>query len=92
MNTLQKRVGWVGLAVFVFMGVFPPGYYPTQVPSIRIWGHNFIDNLDFNYLDIPVLITQWVILLVLVVGSILLLKSKTPKEDRAEERRSDMQG
>ena len=86
MNTAQKVVGWVGLVVFVWMSLYPPYVHQRGEPLKEIFaGYHFIGSSPppfqsgrqpYFVVDMRRISVQWVALLVLVGGSIYLLKSE----------------
>lgn len=100
MNWKQKICLWIGIAVIVLMGLFPPWVFQvksTYVNELVDAGYAFITNPP-HYLfrgDIKIgasielarLAVQWAIVAVITGGLIVTLadkKDKKPKEEQKE--------
>ena len=98
MNAKQKICLWVGIAVIVLMGIFPPtprGYYNiTYFSGIRERpgpiGHKFHSGYTFLFTaeasDIALnkLIIQWGIVGAVTFGLIYTFGDKKPKEEQKQ--------
>ena len=71
MSKTQLKILWIGMVIFVLMGLFPPKEYNTPEGS-HADGYGFIftvDNIDFSRL-----IVQWAIVAVVTGGLIYSIK------------------
>jgi len=85
MNRKQKIVLWIGIAIVVLMGLFPPwmGYIKAERGYIRhtfIWYHPAARNMGMR-IDVPHLCVQWSIIVAITGGLIITFKNKKPKDD-----------
>ena len=76
MSKTQLRVLWVGIAVFVLMGLFPPEEHYHGPPRFDFLGEGglgsrFISNVD---IDFSRLFVQWAIVAIITGGFIYSLK------------------
>lgn len=82
MNTKRKIVLWIGIAIIVVMGIFPP-WVQRGALSEKSDGYSFILNEPENYafgwfprLDLPRLFIQWLIVAFITAGLIVTVKDK----------------
>jgi len=68
MSTTQLKVLWIGIAIFVLMGLFPPLEYPRY----DIIPYGFI--LSRRDMSLSRLFIQWIIVAILTGGLIYSLK------------------
>jgi hypothetical protein len=83
MNKKQKIVLWIGIAVIVVMGIFPPWVHRGGPGVEKSAGYSFILNGPESYAfgwfarpDISRLFIQWVIVAVITAGLIITVKDK----------------
>jgi len=89
MNKKQKNCLWIGIAVIVLMGLFPPvakrgrilvdrygDTYGNRTTSVK---YEFILNTS-SQVVLSNLIAQWIIVSAITGGLIYTLKDKKPKE------------
>lgn len=74
MNRKQIKCLWIGIVVFILMGLFPP-FMTTSEGYFR--GYMFVIN-DYSYLrvDISRLFVQWIIVAVVTGGLLLTFQQK----------------
>ena len=71
MSKTQLKILWIGIAIIVLMGIFPPKEYNTPIGSYAN-GYDFIltvDNIAFSRLFV-----QWLIVVAISGGLIYSLK------------------
>jgi hypothetical protein len=72
MNRKQTIVMWIGIGVFVLMGLYPPTpAYKRGLSYGRDWNYTFI--LDANEVVLEKLVAQWAILAAVTGGLIYTL-------------------
>ena len=69
MNKKQKIIMWIGITIFVLMGLFPPYEYESETSYGLL-----IDPDGYSELDFIRLAIQWIIVSVLTVGAIYSTK------------------
>jgi len=80
MNAKQKLVIWIGIGLFVIMGLFPPWYSDSYSKKHYSEGYHFINHYSGNSsraeyrIDKTLLHIQWTMVIVAVVGFVLTLK------------------
>ncbi|MBA7650477.1 hypothetical protein ES703_58283 [subsurface metagenome] len=95
MNIKQKIVLWIGIAIIVIMGLFPPWIMPitrrygmgNTVKYRKYYGYDFIwaqpesslVSIDFHRLGL-----QWAIVGVITGGLIYSFKDKKPKDEQKQ--------
>jgi hypothetical protein len=87
MNSKQKLVLAIGIALFLFAGLFPPWIGRREPPYKRVGFHfifsksGIVDdyNIAFCTVDKSTLYIEWVLVSVLAVGGVLLLSDKAGK-------------
>jgi len=95
MNRKQKICLWVGIAVFVAMGLFPPwvAIHPTE-GFHALAKYSFLllppysDNkagLSFHQIDITKLVIQWFMVATITGGLIVTFADKKDKKPKDEE-------
>lgn len=85
MNKKQKIVLWIGITLFVLMGLFPPyssSPQSTFAPSTH-YDRLFFD-MGFEHVDSGTLFIQWAILGVITGGLICTLSDKKDKRAKGE--------
>ena len=88
MNKTQLLIMWVGIAIVVLMGIFPP--WATIVQATHHYlGHSFIlltprlrPNATIIFIDLTRLLPQWIMVAVIVGGMIISFKDKKPKDNQ----------
>lgn len=92
MNRRQKIVLWIGIAVIVVMGVFPPWLYTTTgngLNSKKNAGYSCIlfppppKGVGLRYgisLDVSRLCVQWAIVVVITAGLIVAFKDNKDEQ------------
>lgn len=94
MNRKQKNCLWIGIAVIVLMGLFPPvakrarslvdGYGKTYGEKNRTYvAYDFIFDTRAPVV-LSNLITQWVIVSAITGGLIYTFKDKKPKDEQKQ--------
>ena len=99
MNKKQLIIMWVGIAIVVLMGIFPPWLAIEENTHIYL-GHSFIlsppnenwlrhhrDSIDINQIgivDFTRLLIQWTMVSVIVGGLFITFKDKKPKDEQKE--------
>jgi hypothetical protein len=90
MNTKQKICLWLGIAVIVLMGLFPP--WMAATPNGRNYvagGYGFIlfppnqfgESLWLARIDFAKLVAQWAMAAVVATGLIVTFAGKKPKDE-----------
>ena len=91
MNKKQKNCLWIGIAVIVLMGLFPPvakrgrilvdGYGKTYGENNKTYvAYDFIFDTGAPVV-LSNLIVQWIIVSAITGGLIITFKDKKPKDD-----------
>lgn len=73
LNDRQRKYLWIGIAMFVLMGLFPPWYHTSNTWSQYTYGFLLYppgDGYRRYHLDTDRLYAQW-ILVVVVTGSLV---------------------
>lgn len=99
MNQKQTIVMWIGIIVFVLMGLFPPYLYGAiKAGCYGFAGHYFILNPPVGggaatrellqplalQIDIGQLCVQWAMVAVITGGFIIAFKDKKPRDGQKE--------
>ncbi|MHC4075741.1 MAG: hypothetical protein ACYSRZ_04930 [Planctomycetota bacterium] len=100
MNKTQLLVMWVGIAIVVLMGIFPPwvvidetnpfyvGYsFMFLPPDAGTWlsKHRHFKPKEYvGVIDFTRLLTQWLMVAVIVGGLIITFKDKKPKDEQKQ--------
>ena len=88
MNWKQKICLWVGIAVIVAMGIFPPVYHHTVFswsngPTVRPPKYEFLLTATGSAIEYSKLFVQWAIIAVITGGLIYTFKDK--KDEKVED-------
>jgi hypothetical protein len=90
MNRKQMICLWIGIAVFVLMGIFPPWIVHSGIVQ-RIDGYHLIlrppesdEWYWYPLLNTSYLYIQWTIVAVITVGLCYTLRDKNPKGEQKE--------
>lgn len=84
MNKKQKIVLWVGITLFVLMGLFPPYRSSQKNFAPRTHYDRLFFDMGFGHVDSGTLFIQWAILGVITGGLICTLSDKKDKRARGE--------
>jgi len=83
MNKKQTKILWIGIIVFVLMGLFPPYEVIRKVDQI---GRTIEGPIKYEFflsapgdIDFTRLIIQWIIVSVLTVGAVYSTKETSDK-------------
>ena len=82
MSWIQKTFLWIGIAVIVAMGLFPPWVVGQSVLSPKDAGYHFILNPpkarrpEFTGLNTSRLVVQWAMVTVVTGGLLVTFKDK----------------
>lgn len=77
MNKKQERLLWVGIAIIVLMGIFPPVMLSeTDGGGYCGEGNGFIFNISDVRVDAPQLFVQWVMVAVVTGGLFVTFKDR----------------
>jgi hypothetical protein len=85
MNKKQLIVMWVGIAIIILMGIFPPWIVTVQGTD-NILGHAFILSRTGRKYDINAsfLFVQWIMVVAITGGLIITFKDKKPNDEQKE--------
>jgi polyferredoxin len=86
MNKKQKKVIWIGLIIFILMGLFPPWiddvecFNPSSEPShsggtvfvTRSYGFLFIPPRGMAFVDLTRLLVQWLLVIAVTAWMVYL--------------------
>lgn len=82
MNKKQIIVLWIGIAVIVIMGIFPPWIVGQTILSPKDGGYRFVlshpevRSLDCYSLNTSRLLVQWIMVVAITGGLLVTLKEK----------------
>ena len=82
MNLKQKICLWIGIAVIVAMGIFPPWIVAPTILSPQHGGYHFIlspPEVGYNHcysLNTSLLLIQWAMVATITGGLLVTLKDK----------------
>jgi len=88
MEKSQLIVLWVGIAIVVLMGIFPPWVAIAEASHFYL-GYSFIlsppeemkrGEMHIAVIELTRLLTQWIMVAVIVGGLIITFKDKKPKD------------
>ena len=84
MNKKQKVCLWVGIAVIVAMGLFPP-WQPKPLTYIG-WAYSFIVRApeEHNGIDVITLCIQWFVVSVIAISLIYAFRERKPKDQQKQ--------
>jgi hypothetical protein len=85
MNQRQKRCLWVGITVFVLMGLFPP--WVVNKGGFSGHGYTFLFTKGGAHIDTNLLAIQWVLVAVVTGGLMLTFHGK--EVGKSENRRNE---
>ena len=94
MNKKQKICLWVGIAVFVLMGLYPPWIiiHPTKgyhaLPKYRFlllppYSNNKA-GLSLHQIDVTKLVIQWFMVAAITAGLVVTFADKKPKDEQKQ--------
>ena len=77
MNKKQLIAMWCGIALIVFMGIFPPLMLSIEGTN-RFLGYGFISlgNIKLAMIDFTRLLTQWIVVSATTAGFLVTFKDK----------------
>lgn len=78
-NHRQQICLWMGIAIFVLIGLFPPWLCVSKGGRLRSAGNAFI--LSSGYVNVSRLCFQWAVVAVITTGLILTFRDKKPKDE-----------
>jgi len=80
MNQKQEVALWVGIIIFVLMGLFPPCMSSySDSAAYYFTGHCFIFDLYHYRVDVPHLLAGWAMVAVVTGGLIYTVRDKKPR-------------
>jgi len=80
MNKKQKNVLWIGIAIIVLIGIFPPGLGWQQTINNPLT----IFEVRGEFISYGKLLIQWAIVAVITGGLIYAFKDKQPENEQKQ--------
>ena len=85
MNRKQKICLWIGIAVIVLMGLFPPvSIFEAGRYAYRDIEYRFLLNTGGGLVALSNLLLQWAVVAVITGGLIIPLQTKRTRSQKAE--------
>ena len=85
MNKIQLIILWVGIAIVVLMGIFPP-WAVTYQGGGPYEGYAFILSRprEICHIETTLLLVQWIMVAVVTGGLIITFKDRKPKDEQKQ--------